>query len=287
MLTVTAIVTTFRRPILLERALRSVAGQRVAPTEVIIVDDAYGSLGDAVWQAVEKCGLERACLIANSHTKGISGARNTGAELSTGELLAFLDDDDEWLPSYLHEALALFDRQELDMTCTDLVYRFEDGTERPGKSAPKSLIPTLFLTRNPGLIGSNLIIRQSLYREIGGFDEQLPASEDMDFGIRLGLRGEVRYQPLEQRLVRQHQHSGPRLCTPKSDAIRSGVRRFYELHGPRMTETQREEFRRTVRWQWGIDEIGRVLDLPPSISFESLLPMLKKRLDQQRQKIYR
>ena len=233
---------------------------------------------------MEKSGLERACLVANSHTRGISGARNTGAELSTGELLAFLDDDDEWLPSYLHEALALFDRQGLDMTCTDLVYRFDDGTERPGKRAPKSLIPQLFLTRNPGLIGSNLIIRQSLYREIGGFDEQLPASEDMDFGIRLGLRGRVSYQPLRQRLVRHHQHGGPRLCTPKGDAIRSGVRRFYELHGPRMTEAQREEFRSNVRWLWGVDERGRVLDLPTSISFEALLPLLKERLDQRRER---
>jgi glycosyltransferase involved in cell wall biosynthesis len=257
---VTAIVPTYQRPILLERALRSIAAQKVAPVEVIVVDDANGSHTDVTRQVVEKCGLGSTLAIANSHSRGASGARNAGAELSTGELLAFLDDDDEWLPSYLFEALARFDSQGLDMVCADLVYRFDDGIERPGKNAPDRLTPELFLTKNPGLIGSNLIIQRSLYREIGGFDESLLTLEDMDFGLRLSLRGEVRYEPLPGRLVRHYQHTGPRLCTPKADAMSAGVRRFYDLHAHRMAEVQREEFRDSVRLLWRIDERGRAHD---------------------------
>lgn len=242
MLDVTAIVPTCGRPRLLERALRSIVAQAVRPTEVIIVDDGEERHGDLVRQAVEKCALEHARVVANAHGKGISGARNTGAEFGTGELLAFLDDDDEWLPEYLSEILTRFNSRRLDMICTDLVYLSDDGTERPGKSAPDRLASDLFLTRNPGLIGSNLTIRRSVYRKIGGFDEGLPSSEDMDFGIRVSLVGGVRYEPLRQRLVRHYQHSGPRLSLPEGEAMRAGVRRFYELHGHRMTAAQREEF---------------------------------------------
>jgi GT2 family glycosyltransferase len=256
MLRVTAIVPTCHRPILLERALRSIAAQKVAPVEVIVVDDANGGHTDVTRRVVEKCGPGGTRVVANFHARGASGARNAGAELSTGELLAFLDDDDEWLPSYLFEALARFDSQGLDMVCANLMHRLDNGTERPSKSAPNRLAPELFLTKNPGLIGSNFVIQRSLYREIGGFDELLLTLEDMDFGLRLSLRGEVRYEPLPGWLVRHYHHAGPRLCTPKAEAMGTGVRRFYDLHAHRMTKAQRKEFRHVVRCLWGIDERG-------------------------------
>jgi GT2 family glycosyltransferase len=259
MLRVTAIVPTHLRPVLLERALRSIAAQRAIPAEVIVVDDAGGSQTTAGVRAVQNSGLNNVFVVTNSHAKGVSGARNTGAQLATGELLAFLDDDDEWLPSYLLEALARFEEQGLDLVCTDLQYRFDDGSERPGKRAPERLAPEFFLVRNPGLGGSNLIIRRSLYREIGGFDESLLTFEDMDLGFRLSRRGGVRYEPLPQPLVRCYQHSGPRLCTPKAEAMRTGVRRFYELYAPCMTEAQRGAFRVSVRYFWEVDEQGRIL----------------------------
>jgi hypothetical protein len=143
-------------------------------------------------------------------------------------------------------------------------------------------LPDLFLTRNPGLGGSNLIIKRSLYREIGGFEESLPACNDMDFGLRLSLHAGVKYGRVSQRLVRFYQHTGPKLCMPQGDSIRTGARRFYELHAGRMTDAQREEFRSGMRNWWGIDEQGQVLDLPRNAFYESLLPMIKARLDRQK-----
>jgi hypothetical protein len=49
-----------------------------------------------------------------------------------------------------------------------------------------------------------------------------------------------------------------------------------------MTDAHREEFRREVGRQWGIDEHGQILNLPPKTFVESLLPLLKARLDQKR-----
>ncbi len=279
---VTAIVPTCERPVMLERALRSIAAQEFPPEEIIVVDDGERNHAPVFLRTLEQCGLSGTRVVANSRAKGASGARNTGAALASGELLAFLDDDDEWLPAYLSQAVGGLDWSELDVVCTDLLCQFDDGVDRLAKSAPDHLAPELFLTRNPGLGGSNLIIRRVLYSEIGGFDESLPAAEDMDFGIRLSQRGGVSYERLPKRLVRHYEHNGPKLTKANSDAIRAGVGRFYELHAHRMTEGQRQQFRDMARRFFSIDERGQILDVPRSAFFEPLFPLLKARLDQQR-----
>jgi hypothetical protein len=81
--------------------------------------------------------------------------------------------------------------------------------------------------------------------------------------------------------VRRHEHTGPKLTTVQGEAMRIGIRRFYEIHEPRMSETQRQQFRTNARNYWGIDEQGYILNLPQTARFESLFAMLKARLDQQ------
>lgn len=252
---VTVVVPTCDRPAMLARALASVRAQTLPPAEVIVVDDGDRRQSANVARVVRDSGVPNVRAVANAGPKGASAARNTGALRARASLLAFLDDDDEWLPAYLDAAVRTLRTARADAVCTDLLYHYDDGTERAGKSAPDGLIVDAFLTRNPGLIGSNLLIRRTRFRALSGFDESLPTSEDIDFGIRLSLAA-VRYAPLHQRLVRHHQHRSARLCTRRGDAMRIGVRRFFELHGARMTEAQRAQFRRAVRVTWGVDEYG-------------------------------
>lgn len=255
---VSVVIPTCDRPALLARALASVRAQTRPPAEIIVVDD--GS--DPTARPRLDAGDVR--LLANRRARGASGARNWGAAHARGPLLAFLDDDDEWLPEYLATATARIAAERLDVLCTDLLYRCdEDGSERPGKAAVAALDAPAFLVRNPGLIGSNLIIRAATYAAVGGFDESLPTSEDMDLGIRLSLqRPRLRYAPLRERLVAHHQHHRPRLCTRRGEAMRAGIRRFFALHGARMDAAQRAEFRANILRLWGIDELGR--DLEPT-----------------------
>ena len=285
MLGVTAIVPTCNRPALLERALRSIAAQEFAPREVIVVDDADVVFNDTTFQVLQRFGLRGAHVVANSRAKGASGARNTGAALATGDLLAFLDDDDEWLPSYLTEAIDAFTSRKLDVLCADLLCQFDDGIDRPSKTAPDRLLIDMFLVRNPGLGGSNIILKRDLFRQIGGFDESLPTCNDRDFGIRLSLHPATQYGRLPKRLVRFYQHTGPKLCTVRGDAMRIGIRRFYEIHSHRMTAAQRENFRSNVRFFWGMDERGEISEDHPATIFEPLLPLLKARLDEKRRRV--
>ena len=258
-ISIAAVVPTHRRALLLERALRSIATQLRLPDEVLVVSDREDDV-ERTRAVVQRSSVPSAQHVLNDRARGPSGARNAGARRATAEWLAFLDDDDEWVPAYLAEATALATDSGLDVICTDLVNHYEDGVERPGKQAPLRLHCDDFLTRNPGLIGSNLIVRRSLYWDIGGFDESILAAEDMDFGIRLSLHAGVRYAPLRQMLVRHHQHSADRLCTPQGDFIRAGVARFYALHSARMTEAQRAEFRQRMQRLWQITEHGELIE---------------------------
>lgn len=248
---VSVIVPTCDRPFLLRRALASVRAQTLAPAEIIVVDDGRDAAPLALDEPVVR-------VVRNDHARGASGARNCGAARARGPLLAFLDDDDDWLPAYLASAVARIAAEGLDVLCTDFLYvEDEDGSERPGKAAPAALDAALFLTRNPGLVGSNIVVRAAAFRAIGGFDETLPAANDMDFGIRLSLNPGLRYAPLHLALVRHHRHRGPRLGMHRGDAMRAGIRRFFALHGARMSAAQRDEFGRRMRRLWGIDEYGR------------------------------
>lgn len=266
MISITAIVPTHDRPDLLRRALRSIAAQEAAAAEVIVVDDVDGGPTAATRTAAKASGLANVKVVSNARAKGPSGARNTGAALAHGELLAFLDDDDEWPALYLSAARARFEEENLDMMCADLRHVLEDQNARDGNKAPERLTADIFLTRNSGLIGSNFIIRRARFAEIGGFDDALPAYEDMDFAVRVSLLPELRYAPLHDVPVRHHEHGGARQCIPRSAQIRAGVRRFYELHGGRMTPEQQQEFCDVVRRWWGVDEYGRDVDAPDLVA---------------------
>jgi glycosyltransferase involved in cell wall biosynthesis len=254
--TVAAIVPTFRRPRLLGRALASIHAQTRAPNQVIVVDDDPVD-GDRVREVVAASGLATPSVVENSRGAGASGARNSGVQRATCDVLAFLDDDDEWLPAYLETALAIFEERSVNVVCVDFLRCDQWGNERDGKAAPERLDCDAFLTRNPGVVGSNILIRRLIYHEVDGFDESLPTHEDVDLGLRLSLHPAVVYRPLHRPLVRRHEHSGPRLSTAGSAAKRAGIRRFYELHSHRMNPNQRREFRARSLRLWGFDEQGR------------------------------
>src|SRR3989338_3645537 len=104
---VSVIIPTSNRPELLPRAIRSVLDQTFQDFEIITVD--YGQVISAQ-EAVGQLNESRIRYIKNDRLLGGGGTRNKGASIATGEYLAFLDDDDEWLPFKLEEQVAGLDQ---------------------------------------------------------------------------------------------------------------------------------------------------------------------------------
>src|SRR6266481_6200086 len=95
---VSVVIPTFNRPVLLRDALESLTTQKGVPFEVAVINDAGTNVGDVVSQYKEKLQINYFSLPVN---KGLPTARNTGLKFSKGEFVAYLDDDDIYLPGHL------------------------------------------------------------------------------------------------------------------------------------------------------------------------------------------
>ena len=99
---VSVVIPTKGRPALVRRAVDSVLGQTFQDVEVIVVVDGHDPETEAVLSAIVDPRLQ---IIVNPSSLGGSMARNAGADAARAEWLAFLDDDDEWLPEKLEKQL--------------------------------------------------------------------------------------------------------------------------------------------------------------------------------------
>jgi glycosyltransferase involved in cell wall biosynthesis len=107
-LSVSCVIPTYNRVSLLDRALRSAVPQCEPGDEIIVVDD--GSTDDTE-KLVGACdGPVRYVRIPHA---GAGSARNAGVQAAQGDLIAFLDSDDEWIPGKLSWQRAVLERHDL------------------------------------------------------------------------------------------------------------------------------------------------------------------------------
>lgn len=181
---VSVVVPTHNRPELMKLAVESVLSQGIEEQgEVIIVFDA--SPIEVPDLAIPDGWTVRG--IANTRSRGLAGARNSGIDDARGRLIAFLDDDDEWLPGKLAAQLRRFKASpEAIIVGTAMVV--DDGENSHVRLVPQeSLSHESFLrNRNPGVHSSSLMFRREvLHGELGLIDEDLPRSYGEDYDILL------------------------------------------------------------------------------------------------------
>jgi GT2 family glycosyltransferase len=177
------VISTRDRARELARCLRSLAPERSDIHEIIIVDD--GSVDDTA-----AVGAGAGCIVLRLAVRmGICAARNAGAALAGGEILAFIDDDTQAEPGWAAALRRAFvgdvalvgggirvpPPQSLAQWYRGATPAHHDPTGRSG-----------FL---PFVCGANFAIRAEVFQPLGGFDEVLPASEDMDLSFRAQLAG--------------------------------------------------------------------------------------------------
>jgi glycosyltransferase involved in cell wall biosynthesis len=183
---VSVVIPTRDRPKLLRRAVRSVVDQDyTGPIECIVVVD-----GPEQPQLPEIApGSDRNVqIIRNVRSPGPAGARNTGALAASNDLIAFLDDDDVWLPTKLTRQVAALRAHPgaFVVGCGVLIRTRSDDVARP---APRRVIryPDLLRSRMMELNSSTILVRRASFLEtIGLMDEELPggSAEDYEWVLR-------------------------------------------------------------------------------------------------------
>ena len=190
------IIPTYNREMFILEALESVALQTRAPYEVVVVDD--GST-DRTHALVTK--HFPSVIYIRTDNQGVSTARNTGFQRSKGNIIAFLDSDDLWLPSKLEEQLAYLEKNpEIRILHCNEEWR-RTGKLLSQKKHHKKKGGELFFESLPRCVisPSAVIMRKEILIEFGQFDEDLVACEDYDLWLRITSSERVGF--LEKTLV--------------------------------------------------------------------------------------
>lgn len=195
---VTVVIPTRNRSELVLRALRSALAQTHSIERVVVVVDGKD---DLTVSALRDCGDDRLAWIVLPESRGSNNARNVGAAAAESEWIAFLDDDDEWLPEKLEKQLEVAKEAEI-VGC-----RFFAKSSKSTMIWPR-VLPTddrrfgdyLFSRRSAfngeaAVITSTLMIRKSLF-EVMPFSTTLRRHQDADWVIRATSKGaHVVYAP--------------------------------------------------------------------------------------------
>jgi glycosyltransferase involved in cell wall biosynthesis len=202
---VTVIVATRDRPGLLERAVGSILGQDYpGAIECIVVYDHVDVREFAV-----PAGRHRALKFTqNSHRQGLPGGRNSGVDAATGELLAFCDDDDLWLPAKLSRQVALLADPAVGAVSCGL------RLKGPGIDTVRVLdrdrvtFDELLADRVMEVHSSTMLVRRSTWAAAGPVDEDIPGGYSEDYEWLLRVAGHTAIGICREPLVVVNWHGG-------------------------------------------------------------------------------
>lgn len=189
---VSVIISTHNRENLIRGAIDSCLNQSFKDLEIIVVDD--GSTDNT--KEVLKGYGSSICYIYQEQ-RGRAEARNRGIKLARGEYIAFLDDDDLWLPQKLEKQVKFLDANPaigLAHTFVELVDAqnclLKEATEKLlqlYKKAAKTGYTYATMSRSCVMFTSTVIVRKECFDRIGDFDPRTETFEDWDFYLRFAL----------------------------------------------------------------------------------------------------
>lgn len=220
---VSIIVPTQNRAELLLRAIESIVNQTYHHWECLVVDD--GSV-DNTAQIIESNRDSRIHFFRHDDIRGASAARNTGISHARGSFVAFLDDDDEWLPTKLEKQLNLIQRLSTDY---GMVYCWMDYYDSRGDKIKEHhplyrdyVFPYVLDEQRIGGCPT-LLVRRTVMDELGGFDETLLRGNDGDFIRRVCRNYLVDFVP--EALVRVNvDHGHLRISNTSEKGLKNAIR---------------------------------------------------------------
>ena len=206
---VSVIVSTYNRGRFVCEAVESVLNQTFRDFEVIVVDD--GST-DNTPDLLKK--YASSIHYIYQRNKGRSAARNSGIRLCRGEYIAFLDDDDIWLPGKLERQVAFLDlhpEAALAHTFTELMDEYGRPLEKETKKHLRSYHKAIRIgytyegmSRLCVMYTSSVMLRKSCLGRVGLFDPGIEAFEDWDIYLRFALKYEIGSIPESLARIRIH-----------------------------------------------------------------------------------
>ncbi|MFQ3251758.1 MAG: glycosyltransferase involved in cell wall biosynthesis [Loktanella salsilacus] len=247
------VITTHNRQNEVAHAVASAARQSVRPDEIIVVDDASEPpLQEAsLAQTAEGVPLR---LIRHIQARGPSGARNAGIQAATAPWIAFLDDDDIFVPTKLQRCAEMFRTSAgadviFHAAVINMINEGASYTTRLARSHHEADFYRRLLVRN--VVGGTpmVAVRRQLLLDLGGFDEKLAALEDYELWLRLARAG-ARFLAIDEALTHCSYVTRKHSVT-KSDAAGeetfSCIRERYQDDFNTLSMAEKHEHERWIR----------------------------------------
>jgi glycosyltransferase involved in cell wall biosynthesis len=190
---VSVVVPSRDRPGAVAPAVETARAQTYTELEIVVVDDASAR---PVSLSPDALADERVRLVRSERRLGAGGARNHGVALSTGQLIAFLDDDDAWAPDKLARQVASLAEHGSATAAVEVGSElWDDGrllfqhVPNPGEDVARTLL------RVPRMQPSTVMLKRDAFDDLGGFDATMRRVEDWEFWIRLSERYAIAVVP--------------------------------------------------------------------------------------------
>lgn len=229
MILVSIVIPTLNRPDMLERLLLSIENQTMKNFEVIVVDDCSENQ-NANLEVINK--FQNKFLLSyftNEKRSGAPVSRNKGILSSKAELIALVDDDDEWLPEKLDKQVEVFNRSANNVgivyTWTDVVDSkknkiAENYASITGK-AKAEILSECFIS------SPSVMVRKDAIVKAGMFDTTFPSCQDWDTWTRI-IFNDFEVRPVKEVLTLYYKHDGPTIGT--SPKAKIGYKKYYSKH---------------------------------------------------------
>lgn len=196
---ISVVIPLYNKEHSIRHTLEAVLEQTYQYFEIVVVND--GSTDNSVSE-VEKVNDQRIRIITQENA-GVSAARNRGIEEAKYDLIAFLDADDEWKPTYLETQMALAEKYpQCNVFATNYEFRDTESNVRPTiirrlPFSDKDGVLTNYFEvashSHPPMWTSAIMVRKTAITEIGGFPVGIAAGEDLLTWARLAVRNEIAY----------------------------------------------------------------------------------------------
>ena len=190
---ISVIIPTYNRAHLLPRAIESVLKQTFKDFELIIVDDASINNTNEIINKYKKKDKRIQYLKHNINSGGPAKPKNTAIKISKGEYIAFLDSDDEWFENKLKKQIKVYEDHKNsaiglvgcqaikinEITKEKKLIQPPDELEIRSPESLKKTVPVSF---------SSVMIKKSVFKEVGLIDETIKVTDDTDLYIRISRK---------------------------------------------------------------------------------------------------
>ena len=275
---VTCVITSYKRDKeTVKRALDSVLSQTYSPIEVYIIDDNRGEGAEEYSDALNELavGKERVQVIKTEGGHGAQRARNTGIEHAKGKYVAFLDDDDEWLPEKTGIQVGLLMENPDVGLCYSRGYLINEAFDPPKISEFRSVKNATYedLLIEDG-IGSTTqaVIPREVFDKVGLFDEAFPARQDYEMWIRIARS----YKTLgsDKCLYRYHKKPGTGQVSHKWKNCLKGHELIYEKYKEDIDKSREARFNVIFHVAHYLSE-GAAAEKDPSLKIKAVLKYIE------------